>query len=311
MHSTSRSRHALVYVRLNRNGHLLNAIYNKSPSFRKHTIEKAHATFGRVFSTKINRDVEERKVNVDGVDINYVRVGTGDHPVLLLPGAIGSIWTDFGPQIEGLDRNKLTVIAWDPPGYGKSRPPNRTFFDDFFERDAKYAFNLMKTLGYKKYSLIGWSDGGITSIFLAGTNSNTVRKMILVGANSFFLPEELKIYQSIRNIDTWSEKMKKPLIEVYGEDYFRKTWSGWIDAMERLYEKQKGDICTKLVPHIKCPTLIVHGKKDIMVNEIHPKYLLEHIPNAKLKVFEKGAHNLHLRYHEEFNSLATEFFTEK
>ena len=79
----------------------------------------------------------------------------------------GTIWTDFKPQIENLNTEKLTIVAWDPPGYGKSRPPDRTFPDDFFQRDATWAHDLMQTLGYSKFSLIGWSEGGITSLLLA------------------------------------------------------------------------------------------------------------------------------------------------
>lgn len=109
---------------------------------------------------------------------------------------LGSVWTHFKPQLENLDKNKLTIVAWDPPGYGKSRPPNRIFSDDFLQRDADYAFNLMKVLGYKKFSLIGWSDGGISSLMLAGKNPDNIRKMIVFGANSYIIPEEIQIYKS-------------------------------------------------------------------------------------------------------------------
>lgn len=109
---------------------------------------------------------------------------------------IGSIWTDFKPQIEGLDRGKFTIVAWDPPGYGKSRPPDRTFPDDFFQRDANWAYNLMKALGYTKFSLVGWSDGGITSLMLASMFPNNIRKMVAVAANAYVTPEEVKIYKS-------------------------------------------------------------------------------------------------------------------
>lgn len=109
---------------------------------------------------------------------------------------LGTAWTDFKPQLENLDKNKLTIVAWDPPGYGKSRPPNRIYSDDFFQRDADYAFNLMKILGYKKFSLIGWSDGGITSLILAAKNPDSIRKMIVFGTNAYVIPEELEIYKS-------------------------------------------------------------------------------------------------------------------
>lgn len=72
-----------------------------------------------------------------GKSINYLKVGEGNHVVLLCPGAVGTIWSDFKPQIEGLDRTRFTIIAWDPPGYGKSRPPNRKFTPKFYEEDAE------------------------------------------------------------------------------------------------------------------------------------------------------------------------------
>ncbi|XP_053980550.1 valacyclovir hydrolase-like isoform X2 [Hylaeus volcanicus] len=253
---------------------------------------------------------QERKVNVDGVDINCLSVGTGEHPVLLLPGAAGSIWTDFKPQIEGLDKEKFTIVAWDPPGYGKSRPPDRKFPEDFFQRDAVWANNLMKVLGHSKFSLIGWSDGAITSLILSSMFPENIRKMVAVAGNSYISPKEVEIYKKFRDIDTWSEKMRAPMIQVYGEEYFRKIWTGWVDGVEKIYEKQNGDICKGCLSKIKCPTLIVQGNKDAMVLPEHPVYLKEHIAGAKLKLMENGAHNLHLRYPEEFNALVTEFLTE-
>ena len=37
------------------------------------------------------------------------------------------------------------MIAWDPRGYGKSIPPERTW-ENFFERDANDATMLMKVI---------------------------------------------------------------------------------------------------------------------------------------------------------------------
>ena len=43
------------------------------------------------------------------------------------------------------------------PGYGKSRPPNRTFPPNFFERDAQAAMKFMQSIGHDKFSILGWS----------------------------------------------------------------------------------------------------------------------------------------------------------
>ncbi|XP_034934729.1 valacyclovir hydrolase [Chelonus insularis] len=260
----------------------------------------------RKLSTTSNA-VEEKKVHVNGVDINYVKTGLGAHPVLLLPGALGSGWTDFKPQIEKLDKTKLTVVAWDPPGYGKSRPPDRIFSKDFFERDAQYAHDLMKVLGFSKFSLIGWSDGGITSLILTAKNPESVDKLVISGTNAYILPQEIKIYEGIRNIDSWSERMRAPLLALYGRDYFQKMLNAWVDTMSNIYQTKNGDLCKDSVTQIKCPTLIMHGRKDVMVDPEHPVFLKKNIPNSKLEYFNNGSHNFHLKYHEEFNKMVTDF----
>jgi len=92
---------------------------------------------------------------------------------------------------------------------------------------------------------------------------------------------KILLFLDIRDINKWSERMKAPMIQVYGEDYFRNTWSNWIDGMIRLYKKQKGDLCKQALSKIKCPTLIVHGAKDAMVLTEHPTYLNQNIANSK------------------------------
>lgn len=82
----------------------------------------------------------EKKVVVRGSNLNYVRTGAenGKNALLLMPGALGSGTTDFKPQINDLPKllPNFTIIAWDPPGYGKSIPPIRQFTTDFFAKDA-------------------------------------------------------------------------------------------------------------------------------------------------------------------------------
>lgn len=115
---------------------------------------------------------------------------------MLFPGAVGSIQTDFKTQIEELDKTKFTIIAWDPPGYGKSRPPLRKFTKNFYFDDANMAVKLMAKLNLPKYSLLGWSDGGISSMILAAQNPDKVESLVIWGSNSYILPDELKMFQS-------------------------------------------------------------------------------------------------------------------
>lgn len=88
-------------------------------------------------------------------------------------------------------------------------------------------------------------------------------------------------FSEIRDISTWSEKMRAPLIQLYGEEYFRTTWESWVNAFERIYETQDGDICRKEIKLIQCPLFVLHGDKDPLVARIHPDHILSEVKNCR------------------------------
>lgn len=59
----------------------------------------------------------------------------------------GTIQSDFAPQLNSMDRTKYTLLSWDPIGYGKSRPPERRYVDDFYVNDARVVGKLMEVKG--------------------------------------------------------------------------------------------------------------------------------------------------------------------
>ncbi|XP_026856651.2 valacyclovir hydrolase isoform X1 [Electrophorus electricus] len=254
--------------------------------------------------------VSSGRKSVNGVDLFYQQTGKGDHSVLLLPGALGSGQTDFAPQLDKLDKRRFTVVAWDPRGYGHSRPPVRDFPIDFFHRDAKDAVDLMQALGFSRFSLLGWSDGGITALIAAALNPALIRKMVVWGSNAYVSEQDVQIYNAIRDTSLWSERMRQPMEKMYGAQYFRETWERWVDGICQFKSRPEGNICKELLELIDCPTLIVHGAKDPMVPSFHPEYLLQNIRSSRMHVMPEGKHNLHLRFATEFNSLVEAFLSE-
>ncbi|XP_062953705.1 valacyclovir hydrolase [Cynocephalus volans] len=251
--------------------------------------------------------VTSAKVAVNGVHLHYQRTGEGEHAVLLLPGMLGSGETDFGPQLENLSKELFTVVAWDPRGYGHSRPPDRDFPVDFFERDAKDAVDLMKTLKFQKVSLLGWSDGGITALIAAAKYPSYINKMVIWGANTYVTDTDVKIYEGIRDVSKWSERTRKPLEALYGYDYFAKTCDKWVDGIRQFTHLPDGGICRHLLPLVQCPTLILHGEKDLLVPRFHADFIHKHVRGSRLHLMPEGKHNLHLRFADEFNKLAEDF----
>jgi len=51
------------------------------------------------------------------------------------------------------------------------------------------------------------------------------------------------------------------------------------------------DTCDRL-SQIKAPTLVLHGKRDVLVPPENGSILAKAIPNAKLVYFENSAHTL-------------------
>lgn len=157
----------------------------------------------RRLCTKVRLDLIKENVETrNSYNINFVRVGSGPNAILLMPGAIGTIETDFKPQIDGLPKllDNHTIIAWDPPGYGSSRPPERTFPVGFYHHDAYLAAALMRQLGFEKYSIVGWSDGGTTGLILASYYPQAVKKLAIWGTGPMLLPADVEICQSIQSI---------------------------------------------------------------------------------------------------------------
>lgn len=258
-----------------------------------------------VQQTRRTMSIASSKILVNGVNIHYEVAGEGSHVVLCIPGALGSTQTDFGPQLKGL-KDDFTVIAFDPRGYGKSIPPKRDFPVDFFERDAKDAASLMDELGHSKYSILGWSDGGITAMILAAALPKSIHRMVVWGANATVTAKDIEMYDVIRDTSKWSPKMREPLEALYGRVGLQEINSGWIDGITQFFNNG-GDICTSAVKKIECPTLVVHGQKDPLVPQFHPDYLHANIRKAKLHVMPEGRHNLHLRFADEFNALVRAF----
>ncbi len=53
---------------------------------------------------------------------------------------------------------------------------------------------LFQNLGIRRYSILGWSDGGILALIIAARNPLTVRKMVVWGANAFITEDDVNQY---------------------------------------------------------------------------------------------------------------------
>lgn len=235
--------------------------------------------------------------------VQFESAGEGE-PLLFLPGALGTGASDFPDQIDWFSKH-YRVIAPDPRGYGQSRPPARDFPTNFYLRDAEDAMNLMTALGYKRFGVLGWSDGANSGTMMAIRYPECVEQLVVWGGNSFLSEEEVHAFQSIRSLSSWSSRAVEPLRAIYGDE-LQSLWEKYVTGLENLYATG-GDIYRPELQKVKCPTLVLHGDLDPVVPAMHPEIIHQGIPGSELFRFAEGKHNIHKRYSAEFNELVFSF----
>lgn len=70
---------------------------------------------------------------------------------------------------------------------------------------------FLQVLSIDKCSLLGWSDGGITALFMAAKYPQFVDKLVIWGANAYITDEDIELYESkflncIPTYLTWKKK---------------------------------------------------------------------------------------------------------
>nr|XP_053605171.1 valacyclovir hydrolase-like isoform X1 [Plodia interpunctella] len=155
--------------------------------------------------------------------------------------------------------------------------------------------------------MLGWSDGGTTSMIHAAKYQVAVQKLVLWGTNSFMLPHEIELYKNVKDVNKWSNKMRTPMERIYG-DYFPQYWSALLDGLIAKFKSKNGNICSEMLKDIRCPTLIMHEEKDPMVAPVHATYFHKHIQGSRLQLYPEGKHNIHLKYAEDFNKKSARVF---
>ena len=152
---------------------------------------------------------------------------------------------------------------------------------------------------------------GITALIMAGLYKRSIKKMVALAANAYFEEEDLDMILKVRDVSQWSSRMRAPMEEVYGKDYFPILWEQWCVSILNLASKTADrNICKELLEKIHCPCLIMHGAKDAMVASEHPDMLHRSIKGSRLVVFPDGKHNLHFKYKERFNEIVESFLLE-
>lgn len=128
--------------------------------------------------------VEERTIEIDGLNIFYREAGSRENPtVLLLHGFPTSshMFRNLIPQLA----TRYHVVAPDYPGFGGSSMPLVNEFDYTFDKFANIVEKFTNKLNIKKYSLYVMDYGAPVGFRLAAKHPKRIQSIIIQNGNAY------------------------------------------------------------------------------------------------------------------------------
>lgn len=234
---------------------------------------------------------EQRRAMIrDGIALAYWDVGEGE-PIVLLHGFTGTARGHLGELIDTLAAD-YRVIAPDLRGYGASRPPDRDFPADFYQRDAYDVAALLDTLGVDQPVVMGFSDGSEVAVLLAALRPDLVRGVVAWGVSGVISPEELAKVEGWLPVSAWGPeraKWRDEIIRLQGIEQLEPMIEGWVSAA-RAITAAGGNICLAEAPSIRCPVLLLNGAGEVGNTPRDVKRLCQAIPDCRLVFIDNCGH---------------------
>jgi len=241
----------------------------------------------------------------DGRRLSWREQGFG-RPLILLHGWSMSSAV-FTEAMEVLAED-FRVLAPDLRGHGASDAGRGYAFGDF-AADIRL---WLKALEISHFGLLGWSMGGQLAIELGWTLAGQVDRLILVGATPRFaagdgwehgLPD-VQVRTMVRNLNRNYLKTMGNFFELMfaGETVSAERYRQVIDLAVRAGRLPEPEVALEaletlrcadqrpLLSGIACPTLIMHGEKDVIALPEAGRCLAEKIPDARLALLPGVSH---------------------
>ena len=257
------------------------------------------------------------KVRVDDIQIYYEVKGEG-FPLVMIMGLGGNL-EGWDPRlVEGLSK-KFKLVMFDNRGAGRTDISDKEYTTRLFADDTA---GLMNTLGISKAHILGISMGGMIAQELVLNYPEKVAKLVLWstcsgGSKDVQSSKEVSRMLTADTSKMSQEEQKRMLLPLVLTDDFIEKNPDFVKLAvqlalkhpisEEAYMRQLNAVrkfnAYDRLHQIKAPTLILHGRKDVLIPPENGSILAEAIPNAKLVYFEKSAHMLAEEMREVINVL--------
>ena len=208
----------------------------------------------------------------------------------------------FGLQSRYFAYHGCNVLALDFPGHGRSEGPPLASV----EAMAQWVLDFMQSLKIEKAAVVGHSMGALVALECAARHPERVEGIALLGVtypmkvSEAFLEAARRNEQAAFDMETiWGHAPQVPL----GGNPNPGMWM-YGDTLARLARLAPGVLYSDLracndyaagldsAARVRCPALLILGRRDVMTPARTAKALQETIPNAKSVIIEPSGHSL-------------------
>jgi pimeloyl-ACP methyl ester carboxylesterase len=237
----------------------------------------------------------------------YYEVKGEGFPLVMIMGLGGNLDWWHPSMIREFSKNFKTVV-FDNRGSGRTDLSEKEYTIKLFTDDTA---GLMDALRISRAHVLGYSMGGMIAQELAINYPEKVEKLVLFSTNcgsARSIPasqETLDLLLRAGSVSSPEERARMSLPLGCTEDFLDHNAEG-VELMIRqmsktptspeAFQRQARAAMSfnsyDRLPKIKAPTLVLCGKKDILIPPENGSILAKAIPNAKLVYLEKSAHRL-------------------
>lgn len=251
------------------------------------------------------------KAQANGVSINYVVEGDG--PWLTFSHSLACNLRSWEEEARRLSSH-YRVLRFDTRGHGASGAPAGAYTLDLLVDDL---YGLLQTLGVRSTHFVGLSMGGMIGQVFALRYPEVLNSLVLCDTSSRF---DLDIRERIRIVQAQGmEPMVVPTLSRFFSDGFRKASPDVVENVAGMIRStpvpgyvgcchavSKIDLTSRL-KDIRCPTMVVVGKDDLVTPVAMAEEIHQAMPGSKLAVLPAAAHLSNLEQPDAFNQALAGF----
>jgi pimeloyl-ACP methyl ester carboxylesterase len=267
--------------------------------------------------------LEGKFLDVEGVRLHYQEIGSG-YPVICIHGAGPGASAESNFKLNaGAFSEKLRVILYDMPQYGKSSKVVLT--EPRLKYNARILDGFMSALGIDKTHIVGNSMGGQVAIKFGLDYPDRLTRLVIIGSGAvppIFAPfpvEGVKLIARYYKGGGPSREKLRDLLQTIlydssflTEETFEERYQASIDPETvELFGKRQGEVPREnLGPdlhRLRAKLLTVWGMDDRFGALDVGLQITRMVPDARMHIFTKCGHWAQVEHAAEFNRLVLDF----